>query len=207
MVEVGMRNPLSVIEGKAPDGGGEVDMNIAFQIPSERVDGQEDAGQEAPLGGELFDEVGGKWGEEVKKMAIDPEEGLQWFGECPGDMLPDGVGEGVEGGFDPVVSGFFATGGTETGFAGMWGLDASATGGANEDMPTKERRSADKHLQHIDNNRLADKVPMGQKEPPPVAVVEKKVSEFDEAADEFHRGRLSDFNAEERKSCCPLRAA
>ena len=121
MVEVGMGNPLLVIEGKAPDGGGE-ETKIAFQIPSERVDGQEDAGQEAPLGGELFDEVGGKWGEEVKKMAIDPEEGLQWFGECPGDMLPDGVGEGVERSFDPVVGGLFPAGGTETGFAGMRGL-------------------------------------------------------------------------------------
>jgi hypothetical protein len=207
MVEVGVGNPCLVIEGKAAGGGGKVEMEIAFEVPSERVNGQEDAGKEAALGSQSFDDGSGERWKSVEEVAIDPEERLQGFGKCPGDMLPDGVGEGVEGGFDPVVSGFFATGGTETGFAGMRGLDASATGGADPDMPAEERRSTDEQFEHIDKNRFAEEVPMGQKEPPPVAVVEKKVSEFDGAADEFHRGRLSDFNAEERKSCCPLRAA
>ena len=122
-------------------------------------------------------------------------------------MLPNGVGESVEGGFDPVVSGFFATGGTETGFAGMGGLDASATSGADKDMPAEECRSTDEPFEHIDKNRFAEEVPMGQKEPPPVAMIEKEVSEFDGTADEFHSGRLPDLNTEESKSCCPLRAA
>ena len=74
-------------------------------------------------------------------------------------------------------------------------------------MPTEERRSTDEHFQHIDNNRFAEEVPMGQKETPPVAVVEEDVSEFDPAADEFHNGRLYDLNEEESNSCCPLRAA
>ena len=129
-------------------------------------------------------------------MAIDPEEGLQGFGECPGDMLPGGIREVVERGLDPVVGGFFATGGAETGFAGMRGLHASATGGADKDMPAEECRSTDEQFEHIDKNRFAEEVPMGQKEPPPVAVVEEDVSEFDGAADEFHNGRLCDLNAD-----------
>jgi len=80
MVEVGVGNPLLVIEGKAPGGGGEVDMDIAFEVPSERVNSQEDAGQEVMLGGELFDDVGGERWEEVHELAIHPEEGLKLGG-------------------------------------------------------------------------------------------------------------------------------
>jgi hypothetical protein len=76
-------------------------------------------------------------------VAMDPEERLPGFRKRPGDMLPDRVGEAVERGFDPVIGGFFSPGGTETGFAGMRGLDASATGGADPDMPAEERRSTD----------------------------------------------------------------
>lgn len=122
-------------------------------------------------------------------------------------MLPSGIREVVERGLDPIVGGFFATRGAETGFAGMRGLHASATGGADKDMPAEERGSTDEQFKHIDNNRLADEVPMGQKESPPVAVVEEDVSKFDSAADEFHSGRLCDLNPDESKSCCPLRAA
>jgi hypothetical protein len=97
---------------------------------------------------------------------------------------------------DPVVGGFFLAGGTETGFAGMRGFDLATTGGADKDMPAEKGRSTDEQFKHIDNNRFADEVPMGQKESPPVAVVEEEVSEFDRIADEFHNGRLYDLNVE-----------
>ena len=111
-------------------------------------------------------------------------------------MLPSGIRKGVERGLDPVVGGFFSAGGAKTRFAGMRGFDLATTGGTNPDMPTEESRSTDEHLQHIDKNRFADEIPMGQKEPPPVAVVEEEVSEFDSAADEFHSARLCDLNAD-----------
>jgi hypothetical protein len=44
MVEVGVGNPCLVIEGEAAGGGGQVDVDIAFEVPSEGVKGQEDAG-------------------------------------------------------------------------------------------------------------------------------------------------------------------
>jgi hypothetical protein len=55
-------------------------MDIAFEVPSERVNSQEDAGQEVMLGGELFDDVGGERWEEVQELAIHPEEGLKLGG-------------------------------------------------------------------------------------------------------------------------------
>ena len=119
-------------------------------------------------------------------------------------MLPGGIREGVERGLYPVVGGFFATGGAKTRLAGMRGLHASATGGTDKDMPAEKRGSTDEHLQHIDKNRFADEVPMGQKESPPVAVVEEDVSEFDGTADEFHNRRLYDLNAEESKKLLPV---
>jgi hypothetical protein len=122
-------------------------------------------------------------------------------------MLPGGIREVVERGLDPVIGGFFAAGGAETRFTGMRGLDASMTSEADKDMPAEECRSTDEHFKHIDDNRFADEIPMGQKESPPVAIVEEEVSEFDSAADEFHSGRLCDLNADKSKSCCPLRAA
>jgi hypothetical protein len=153
-----------VIEGKVPGGGGEVEMDVTFQVPSERVDGQQDAGQEALLGGELLDDVNGKGREGIQEMAI-------------------------------------------TRFAGMRGLHASATGGADKDMPTGESRSTDEPFEHIDKNRFADEAPMGQKEPPPIAVVEEDIPEVDGSADEFHSGKLYPLAPAESKSCCPLRAA
>ena len=77
MVEVGVGNPLLVIEGKAAGGGGEVDMEIAFEVSPEGVNGQEDAGQEVMLSGKPFDDVGGERWKDVKEMAIGPEEGLK----------------------------------------------------------------------------------------------------------------------------------
>lgn len=80
MVEVGVGYPRSVIEGKTAGGGGQVDMEIAFEVSPKGVNGQEDARQEVMLSGKPFDDVGGDRWEEVKEMAIDPEEGLKLGG-------------------------------------------------------------------------------------------------------------------------------
>ena len=77
MVEIGVGNPFLVIEGKAAGGGGEVEMDIAFEISPESVNGQEDTGQEVMLSGKPFDDVGGEWRKGVKEMAIRPKEGLK----------------------------------------------------------------------------------------------------------------------------------
>lgn len=77
MVEIGVGNPLLAIEGKATGGGGEMDMEIPFEVSSEGVNGQEDAGQEVMLSGKPFDDVGGEWRKGVQEMAIRPKEGLK----------------------------------------------------------------------------------------------------------------------------------
>ena len=57
-----------------------MDMEIAFEVSSEGVNGQKDTGQKASLGSELFDDVGGERWEEVQELAIHPEEGLKLGG-------------------------------------------------------------------------------------------------------------------------------
>ena len=58
----------------------------------------------------MFDDVGGEEWEAVKKVTIHPEERLKRSGERPGHMLPEGVGQGVDGGIDPIIGGLFSAG-------------------------------------------------------------------------------------------------
>jgi len=114
VVKIGVRDPSAVIQGKSADGGRQMDVEIAFKISAESVDGQIDAGQEVMLRGQLFDDVGGERRNRVEEVAIDPEEGLEVGRHGPGDMLPCRVWKGVEGRFNPMVGGLFSAGGTES---------------------------------------------------------------------------------------------
>lgn len=140
-----------------------MDVEIAFKVPSECVDGQIDAGQEVMLRGQLFDDVGGERRNRVKEVAIDPEKGLEVGRQGPGDMLPCRVWKGVESGFNPIVGGFFAAGGTETRFTGMRRFDPAEAFWTDKDMPAEERGAAGEHFKHIDNNGDADQLAVGKK--------------------------------------------
>ena len=80
----------------------------------------------------------------------------------------------------------------------MRGLDTAKTFWTDKDMPAEELGSAGEHFKHIDNNSDANQLAMGKKETPPIAVVEKDISEFDMTADEFHKGTIVNLNAGER---------
>lgn len=121
-------------------------------------------------------------------------------------MLPNGVRECVKSGFNPVVSVLFAAGGTKAGFAGMRRFNRTQTFRADKDMPAKQRSPAGKHFEHIDDNGRSDQFLMTNKEFPPIAVVNKNVSDFDLTADEFHKGNIVKLNVDERKSCPVLGA-
>jgi hypothetical protein len=107
-------------------------------------------------------------------------------------MLPEGVGQGVDGGIDPIVGGLFSAGGAEAGFAGMRGLDAFKALRTHERMVAEEGGVADQHFEDIDNDSGTNQLGVRQPESPPVAVVEKNISDFDMTADEFHGGSLLD---------------
>lgn len=146
--------------------------------------------------GPLFDDVGGEERETVKKVTIAPKERLKDRGNRPCHMLPDGVGQGVNSGFDPVVSRLFATGRTETGFAGVWGLDALKTLRTDERMVAEKRGAADQHFKDVDDDAGTNQLGVRQPETPPVAVVEKDVPEFDLSTDEFHGSNILNKNVD-----------
>ena len=104
--------------------------------------------------------------------------------------MPDGIGQGVDGCSDPVVGGLFAAGRTETGFAGVWGLDALKALRTDEHMVAEERGSADEHFKDVGDDAGTNQRGVRQPEPPPVAIVEKDISDFDLTADKFHGGNI-----------------
>ena len=107
MMEISFAPPSLIIQGQTAGGGGEMDVEIAFEIAAESVVGKIDTRDEVILGGELFNDVGGKGNDFIKEMAIEPEEGLKFKRQSPCDMLPSGVRERIKSGFDPIVGGFF----------------------------------------------------------------------------------------------------
>jgi len=204
MMEISVTPPSLIIQCQTAGGGGKMNMEIAFEIAAESVIGKIDARDEVILGGELFNDVGGKGKDFIKEMAIEPEEGLQFKRQSPCDMLPRGVRECVKSGFNPIVGGFFPAGGTETRFAGMRGVEATQAFWTDKHMPAEKRSSAGNHFKHIDNNGFAHQFSMGKKEPPPIAVVDEDVPDFDMTADEFHKLNIPNLTSEESKSCPPI---
>ena len=93
-------------------------------------------------------------------------------------MLPGSIRKGIKTVFDPVVSGFFTTGRTESGLAGVRRLNAFTAFWTDKNMISKKGCTAYKQFQYIDNNADPDKTPVYEKEFPPVAIVEKYISEF-----------------------------
>ncbi len=200
-MEIGLANPALIIRRQTAGGGGKMNMEIAFEITTESVDGKVDAGEEVFFCGELFNDAGGEGRDFIEEMTINPEEGLQFGRQSPGDMLPDGVRERIKSGFDPIIGGFFPAGGTETGFAGMRGIEAAQAFWTGKDMPAEQRSSTGKHFKHVNNDGFADQLLMANKEFPPVAVIDEDIPDFDLTADEFHRGTIVNLNVDERKSC------
>lgn len=101
-------------------------------------------------------------------------------------MLPDGIWKGIKTVFDPVVSGFFPTGGAESGLAGMGCLNAYAAFWTYKAMISKKRCPAYEEFQDIENNAKPDKTPVSEEELPPVSIVEKYISES-YTSDIFHK--------------------
>lgn len=203
-MEISVWFPELAIESQPAGGGGKMDMEIAFKITAESVDSGIDAGDEMFLSGDVFNNLGQDKRNFIEKPAVEPEERLKLSRQGESDVLPNGVWESVKSGFDPVVGGLFSAGGTETGFAGMRCLDLAETFGADKHMPTEKRSSAGKHFKHIDNNVFTDQLAVGEKEFPPVAVINEDVPDFDLTANEFHKLNVPNLTSEESKSCPPI---
>lgn len=198
MMKISLADPGLIIQGQTAGSGGKMDMEIAFEIAAESMDGGINTWNEIVLSGEVINDFAGYRSQFVEKVAVEPEERLKmsWDGES--NVLPSRVRERIKSGFDPIISILFAAGGTEARFAGMRCLDLAETFWADKDMPAKQRSPAGKHLEHVDDNGLANQLAVGEEEFPPVAVIKKDVPDFDFTADEFHKGNIVKLIVDER---------
>ena len=197
-MKIGIWFPGLAIESQPADGGGEMDMEITFEVATESMIGRVDTRNEMLLSSKVFNDVGRDRSKFVEKPAIEPEERLKMIRQGESNVLPSGVGESVKGGFDPVIRILFPAGGTKAGFAGMRCLELVEAFWADKDMPAKQRGPTGKHFKYVDNNVFADQLAVGEKKFPPVAVIEEDVPDFDLTADEFHRGTIANLNVGER---------
>ena len=69
-----------------------MDVAVTLQVAPKGMECQVDAWEEVFFCSPLFDNVCGEEREAIKEVTIHPEERLQGSGNCPGHMLPDGVG-------------------------------------------------------------------------------------------------------------------
>ena len=67
---------------------------------------------------------------------------------------------------------------------------------ADEDVIAECGGATDKHFQDIDNDAGTELPPVGDSKTPPVAIVEKDISDFDMTADEFHKGTIVNLNVD-----------
>ena len=92
MGEIDVGHPGGVIQGKAAGSGGQMDVAVAFQIAAKGVKSQIDAWDKAFFSRPLFNDISGEDGNKIEEVTIHPKKGLQGSRECPGDMLPEGIG-------------------------------------------------------------------------------------------------------------------
>lgn len=68
----------------------------------------------------------------------------------------------------------------------------------NERMVAEKRGAANQHFEDVDDDAGTNQLWVRQPETPPIAIVEKDISDFDMTADEFHKGTIANLNVDER---------
>lgn len=142
MIEIGFANPCSVEKGKPTHCGGEVNMDIPFEVSAEGMDGKKDTRKKPFLMCPIFDDGCCDKGDKVHKVTIQPEEVPEVFRQSKGNVLPGSSGKSVKTIFNPDVGSLLATGRTKSGFTAMGDFHTLGTRWADKLMVAKERRSA-----------------------------------------------------------------
>jgi hypothetical protein len=156
VVEKAFGAPVLAILGKAADGGGQMDVEIALEMASEGMNGQENAGVEPLFARQRQDEVGRQRGDPREEVAVEPEEFPKPRGHGERDVLPSGVGQNIELGFDPFIGGLLSARGTEAGFAGMGDGLACAARGTLLDVSAQKHGFAGHHFEHVDEDAVSE---------------------------------------------------
>ena len=142
MIEVSFPNPRGMAGGKSTGCGGEMDMDISFEVSAKGVDGKKDTGEKTLSERPIFNNSCSDEGDKVHEVAVKPEKDPEFCWHGKGDVLPGGFGEGIQAVFNPDIGGFFSTGRTESGFAAMRDLHTPGACGADKQMVTEKRSSA-----------------------------------------------------------------
>ncbi|WKZ17401.1 MAG: hypothetical protein QY317_09860 [Candidatus Jettenia caeni] len=106
MIEVGFADPSGVARGKSSCCSREMDMDILFEISAKGMDGKKDTGKKALSLSPIFDKSGSNEGNTVQERTVQPEEDPEFFRHGKGNVLPGGIGKGIEAVFNPDVIAF-----------------------------------------------------------------------------------------------------
>ena len=184
VVKKAFGDPALAILGEAAHGGGEMEVKIAFEIPPEGMAGLKDARIKALVAGQFQNELGGQGWNQVEEVAIVPEKLPQVGGHGKGDMLPRGIRQNVEVGFDPFIGGLLPARGTEPRFAGVRNGCRLETLGTLLQMGAQQQGFAGHHFGHVEQDAEPHLAGMQAEESLPV--IQKDGPQADFAADKFH---------------------
>lgn len=142
MIEVSFSNPVRMAGGKTACCGGEMDMDIFFEVSAKGVDGKKDTGDKALFECPIFNNGCSDKGEEIHKVSVKPEKDPEFLWHGKGNVLPGGFWKGIHAVFDPYISRLLATGRTKSGFTTVRDFHTPGACWADKLMVTKKRCSA-----------------------------------------------------------------
>jgi hypothetical protein len=178
VMEVDSVNPFPPVPGKTTRSGGEMDMVVPLEIPSESVDGEEYAREGIFLFRLPQDDFCGYGCEHAHQVTVRPDDGLKVARDGEGDVLPGRSGKpGVCVG-DPLVCRLFPAGWAESGLAGVRGIDEHHAFRTEKPVEAKRPCPADKQLEHIDDDGRTHEMAFHEEELPPVAIPEENIPYF-----------------------------
>lgn len=158
MIEIGVADPLRVTEGKPTRCSGEMDVDISFEVSAKSMNGKKDTREKALFTRPVFNDVCSDGGNKVHDVTVQPKKDPEFRRHSKGNMLPDGLGKGIQAVFNPDVGCLFAAGRAKSGFTAMRDFHALGTRWASKQMVAEERRSANEQFENIDDNAVSNKV-------------------------------------------------
>ena len=106
-----------MVEGQPRCGGGEVNMQVAFEVSAKSMYYQIDSRNKSLFFRLCFNDAGSDRSDFIDERSIVPENVPEYIGHGESDVLPARAGQSIVGILHPNVSSLFATGGTKSTFA------------------------------------------------------------------------------------------
>ena len=133
-------------------------MDISFEVSAKSMNGKKDTREKALFTRPVFNNICGNGGNKVHEVSVQPKKDPKFRRHSKGNMLPDGLGKGIEAVFNPDVGCLLTAGRAKSGFTAMRDFHTPGTRWADKQMVAGERRSANEQFQNVDDNAEPDKV-------------------------------------------------